>query len=81
VTGGRPSANAFRIDGTTNTDPSFNTYIVNLPPDAIREFQIENRELFGGTRRGGHGSGERRHEVGDAGIPWQPVRVPSQQRI
>ena len=38
VTGGRPSANAFRIDGTTNTDPSFNTYIVNLPPDAIREF-------------------------------------------
>jgi len=41
VTGGRPSANAFRIDGTTNTDPSFNTYIVNLPPDAIREFQIE----------------------------------------
>ena len=41
VTGGRPSANAFRIDGTTNTDPSFNTYIVNLPPDAIQEFQIE----------------------------------------
>lgn len=41
VAGGRPSANAFRIDGTTNTDPSFNTYIVNLPPDAIREFQIE----------------------------------------
>jgi hypothetical protein len=41
VTGGRPSANAFRIDGTANTDPSFNTYIVNLPPDAIREFQIE----------------------------------------
>ncbi|HSL24157.1 MAG TPA: carboxypeptidase regulatory-like domain-containing protein, partial [Vicinamibacterales bacterium] len=41
VTGGRPSANAFRIDGTSNTDPSFNTYIVNLPPDAIREFQIE----------------------------------------
>jgi len=41
ITGGRPSANAFRIDGTTNTDPSFNTYIVNLPPDAIREFQIE----------------------------------------
>lgn len=41
VAGGRPSANAFRIDGTSNTDPSFNTYVVNLPPDAIREFQIE----------------------------------------
>lgn len=41
VSGGRPSANAFRIDGTTNTDPTFNTYIVNLPPDAIHEFQIE----------------------------------------
>jgi len=41
VTGGRPSSNAFRLDGTTNTDPSFNTYIVSLPPDAIREFQIE----------------------------------------
>jgi hypothetical protein len=41
VTGGRPSANAFRIDGTTNTDPTFNSYVVNLPPDAIHEFQIE----------------------------------------
>ena len=66
VTGGRPSANAFRIDGTTNTDPSFNTYIVNLPPDAIREFQIEtgsysaelgaagNGQINVVTKSGGH---------------------------
>jgi hypothetical protein len=45
VTGGWPSANAFRIDGTTNTDPSFNTDIVNLPRDAINEFQIETAAI------------------------------------
>ena len=81
ITGGRPSANAFRIDGTTNTDPSFNTYIVNLPPDAIREFQIETGELLGGARRGGYRSGQRRHQVGDAVAARQRVRVPPQQRV
>ena len=55
VTGGRPSANAFRIDGTTNTDPSFNTYIVNLPPDAIREFQIETGSYSADLGAAGNG--------------------------
>ena len=55
VSGGRPSANAFRIDGTTNTDPSFNTYIVNLPPDAIREFQIETSSYSAELGAAGNG--------------------------
>ncbi len=36
VTGGRAAANAYLLDGTTNTDPSFNSYIISLPPDAIQ---------------------------------------------
>ncbi len=55
VSGGRPGANAFRIDGTTNTDPSFNTYIVNLPPDAIREFQIETASYSAELGSAGNG--------------------------
>lgn len=55
VAGGRPSANAFRIDGTSNTDPSFNTYIVNLPPDAIREFQIETGSYSADLGSAGNG--------------------------
>lgn len=56
VTGGRPSANAFRIDGTTNTDPTFNSFVVNLPPDAIREFQIETGSYS--AELGAAGSGQ-----------------------
>ena len=36
-----------------NTDPSFNTFVISLPPDAIREFQIQTgtytAELGAGT--------------------------------
>jgi hypothetical protein len=36
-----------------NTDPSFNTFVISLPPDAIREFQIQTgtytAELGSGT--------------------------------
>ena len=55
VTGGRPSANAFRIDGTTNTDPSFNTYIVNLRPTPSASFQIEPRAIRRNSARRAQG--------------------------
>ncbi len=41
ISGGRPNANTYLLDGTTNTDPAFNTYVISLPPDSIQEFQIE----------------------------------------
>jgi hypothetical protein len=56
VTGGRPAANAYLLDGTTNTDPSFNTYIISLPPDAIREFKIETGTYT--AELGGAGTGQ-----------------------
>src|SRR5207244_10634208 len=40
IAGARPHANVYLLDGTVNTDPSFNTFVISLPPDAIREFQI-----------------------------------------
>lgn len=56
VTGGRPAANTYLLDGTTNTDPSFNTYVVNLPPDAIKEFKIETGTYT--AELGGAGTGQ-----------------------
>ena len=41
ISGGRPNSNVYLLDGTVNTDPTFNTFVISLPPDAIREFQIQ----------------------------------------
>lgn len=41
VGGGRSNSNVYLLDGTINTDPTFNTYVVSLSPDAIREFQTQ----------------------------------------
>src|SRR5215217_9671714 len=53
ISGGRPNSNVYLLDGTVNTDPSFNTYVISLPPDSIREFQIQSgtytAELGAGT--------------------------------
>jgi hypothetical protein len=52
VGGNRPNANYFLIDGATNTDPTFNTQMISLSPDAVREFQVQtgtySAELGGG---------------------------------
>jgi outer membrane receptor protein involved in Fe transport len=56
VTGGRPNSNSYLLDGTTNTDPSFNTYIISLPPDAIKEFRIETGTYT--AELGGAGTGQ-----------------------
>ncbi len=53
IAGARPNANVYLLDGTVNTDPSFNTFVISPPPDAIREFQIQTgtytAELGAGT--------------------------------
>jgi len=53
ISGARPNSNVYLLDGTVNTDPSFNTFVISLPPDAIREFQIQTgtytAELGAGT--------------------------------
>jgi hypothetical protein len=53
ISGARPNSNVYLLDGTVNTDPSFNTFVISPPPDAIREFQIQTgtytAELGAGT--------------------------------
>jgi hypothetical protein len=56
VSGGRPNSNTYLLDGTVNTDPSFNTYIISLAPDVIREFQIETGTYS--AEMGGAGTGQ-----------------------
>ena len=56
ISGGRPNANMYLLDGTTNTDPSFNTYVISLPPDSIREFQIQTGTYT--AELGGAGTGQ-----------------------
>jgi hypothetical protein len=56
IAGGRPNSNAYLLDGTTNTDPAFNTYVISLPPDSIREFQIQTGTYT--AELGGAGTGQ-----------------------
>ena len=56
ISGGRPNANVYLLDGTTNTDPSFNTFVISLPPDSIREFQIQTGTYT--AELGGAGTGQ-----------------------
>ena len=56
VSGGRPNSNVYLLDGTMNTDPSFNTYVISLPQDSIREFQIQTGTYT--AELGGAGTGQ-----------------------
>ena len=56
IAGGRPNSNTYLLDGTTNTDPAFNTYVISLPPDSIREFQIQTGTYT--SELGGAGTGQ-----------------------
>jgi Carboxypeptidase regulatory-like domain len=56
ISGGRPEANVYLLDGTVNTDPSFNTFVISPPPDAIREFQIQTGTYTADL--GGAGTGQ-----------------------
>ena len=41
IGGARPNANYYLLDGTTNTDPTFNTLNVSPSPDAVQEFKVQ----------------------------------------
>lgn len=41
VRGSRPNGNYFLLDGTTNTDPTFNTQNLSPSPHAVQEFKIQ----------------------------------------
>jgi len=41
IGGNRPNANYFLLDGTTDTDPTFNTLNLSPSPDSVREFKVQ----------------------------------------
>jgi hypothetical protein len=52
VGGGRSNANYFLLDGSTDTDPTFNTLSYSPSPDSIREFKVQTGSYsaeFGGA--------------------------------
>lgn len=52
VGGARPNANYYLLDGSTDTDPTFNTLAFSPSPDAVREFKVQTGSYsaeFGGA--------------------------------
>jgi len=52
VGGARPNANYFILDGSVDTDPTFNTLAFSPSPDAVREFKVQTGSYsaeFGGA--------------------------------
>src|SRR5215469_1765758 len=56
IGGNRPNANYFLLDGTTNTDPTFNTMSLSPSPDAVEEFKVETGSYH--AEMGGAGGGQ-----------------------
>src|SRR5437868_4931739 len=56
IGGNRPNANYFLLDGTTNTDPTFNTMSLSPSPDAVQEFKVETGSYS--AEMGGAGGGK-----------------------
>ena len=56
IGGNRPNANYFLLDGTTNTDPTFNTLNLSPSPDAVREFKVQTGNYS--AEMGGAGGGQ-----------------------
>ena len=56
IGGARPNANYYLLDGTTNTDPTFNTLNVSPSPDAVQEFKVQTSSYS--AEIGGAGGGQ-----------------------
>jgi carboxypeptidase family protein len=56
IGGNRPNANYFLLDGTTNTDPTFNTMNLSPSPDAVQEFKVQTGSYS--AEMGGAGGGQ-----------------------
>ena len=56
IGGSRPNGNYFLLDGTTNTDPTFNTLNLSPSPDAVQEFKVQTGSYS--AEMGGAGGGQ-----------------------
>ncbi len=56
IGGNRPNANYFLLDGTTDTDPTFNTLNLSPSPDTVQEFKVETGSYS--AAMGGAGGGQ-----------------------
>ena len=56
ISGNRPNGNYFLLDGTTNTDPTFNTLNLSPSPDAVQEFKVQTGSYS--AEMGGAGGGQ-----------------------
>ncbi|HKW99850.1 MAG TPA: carboxypeptidase regulatory-like domain-containing protein [Bryobacteraceae bacterium] len=56
ISGSRPNANYFLVDGVTNTDPTFNTQNIGLSPDMVQEFRVQTGSYA--AELGGAGGGQ-----------------------
>ncbi len=56
IGGNRPNANYFLLDGTTNTDPTFNSLNLSPSPDAVQEFKVQTGSYS--AEMGGAGGGQ-----------------------
>src|SRR5205823_10367498 len=56
ISGNRPNANYFLLDGTSDTDPTFNTLNLSPSPDAVQEFKVQTGSYS--AEMGGAGGGQ-----------------------